>query len=131
MTRSFFRSPLVAVTACMLSLTPAGVAAQSAGDTITVTVANHNWLDMHVYLSQADGVLMPIGIVGSNETAELKMRRSLFSGTDVRLVADPIGGAGIYVSDPIAVGPDSFLELTLENAMPLSHLVIRPHRSES
>jgi hypothetical protein len=131
MFRSNRRTPLLAVAACILALGPATARAQEtqSRDSVTVTVANRNWLDMHIYLSQANSTLSPIAVVGANQTEELTLPRHLFDGTDVRLVADPIGGRGIYVSEEIAAGPDDELYLTLENALPLSFLSVRPRHS--
>jgi hypothetical protein len=130
MFRTNRRAPLLAVAACILALGPTAARAQDtqADDSVTVTVANRNWLDMHIYLSQANSTLSPLAVVGANQTEELSVPRHFFNGTDVRLVADPIGGNGIYVSDVIIASPGDELYLTLENALPLSFLSVRPHR---
>lgn len=90
-------------------------------------VANHNWLDVHVYVSREGGPLMPLGIVGSNQSVELAFPRgSLDMGGAIRVVADPIGGNGLYVSPEVVANADDAVVVTIENALPLSFTSVRP-----
>lgn len=94
-----------------------------------VRVTNNNWLDMHIYVSQEGGPLRSIGMVNSFQTAELKLPvGNSATWVPLRIVADPIGGSGIYVSPDILGGTGDEVLLTIANSLPLSWMTVR-HRS--
>lgn len=134
--QSLFK-PLAAAALLTLAAAP-GLAAQQrtqepqeAGNAVkegetVVRVENHNWLDMHIYVLRDDGMPQSLGVVASNQTAELTMPAgTLDTGASVRLIADPIGGNGIYVSPDIFGGRGDEVLLTIENALSLSFTSLR------
>ncbi|HZD04514.1 MAG TPA: hypothetical protein VE173_06340 [Longimicrobiales bacterium] len=95
----------------------------------TVEVKNHNWLDMHLYVDR-DGLLLPVGVVGSGQTAQLRLPLlATAAAGDVRLVAVPIGGNDYYVSPILFLEPGDVVNLDLEDALNFSWATVLP-RSE-
>lgn len=91
-----------------------------------VRVTNHNWLDMRLYLSRDGGPLESLGFVTSQAVGEFELpAATLLAGNGFRIVADPIGGRGVYVSPDLYVSPGTDLVITLENALNLSHASLR------
>ncbi|MEZ4417079.1 MAG: hypothetical protein R3E10_15105 [Gemmatimonadota bacterium] len=88
--------------------------------TAQVQVDNHNWLDMHIYLVR-DGILWPLGVVTglNHDTFELPSLATL-AGADLRLLADPIGGSGAYVSQSLVINPGDRVQMAIENNLDLS-----------
>ena len=88
-----------------------------------VAVANYNWSDMHLYLDR-DGYVTSLGVIGSMETRDFKLPTTSPAAMHMRIVADPIGGFGGYVSPSFAAWPDELVLVTLENALGQSTLVL-------
>jgi hypothetical protein len=89
-------------------------------------VTNESWLDMHVYVSRDGGLRRSIGVVGSFQSVELPLPvGALDPGARVRLVADPIGSSGVYVSPEIFAGAGDDVILTIRNSLPLSFLTVQ------
>jgi len=133
-TRSIFgASALVAAATALLPI--AGAAQVAARETehsepapLTVHVENHNWLDMHVYASRSGGPLRSLGMVTSMSSGTFRLPADLaMAGTDLRMVVDPIGGSGIYVSQPLLVNPGGEILVTVQNTLELSYTTLADH----
>lgn len=108
--------------------TPAGTTAEAVASLPdpTVIVANHNWLDVHVYASRRAGGRVSLGVVTSNTTREFELpSRFLAAGGDVHVIADPIGSVGRYVTPSIVADPGTNVIVTIENALNLSSASLR------
>jgi len=104
--------------------TPASVGA-------ALRIANHNWLDLHVYLSREGGPLQSLGMVTSHTTATFELpRESFLAGSALRVVADPIGGGPRYVSPELILSPGVDVHVAVENAIHLSSSTVRTRREE-
>lgn len=98
---------------------------RTVGPPIALTVQNDNFYDVHVY-AMRDGVYESMGMVLSFTTARFEIpERFTTAGADFRLLADPIGGSGVYVSDPILIAPGQGLKLTVQNALDLSTVIVQ------
>lgn len=105
--------------------TTAEVVASSLPDPMVI-VANHNWLDMHVYASRPTGGRVSLGVVTSNTTRTFELPAMfLDAGGDVHLIADPIGSRGRYVTPSIVANPGTNVIVTIENALNLSSASLR------
>lgn len=119
-----------ALAAAVGLLSPAmGVAQEMTQDTesslpedVPVRVENHNWLDMHVYAIQTGAPARSLGWVTAHSSKVFNLPGSVTqAGTDLRLLADPIGSRDVYVSDPVFADPQSEIVVTLEDALDLSN----------
>lgn len=87
----------------------------------TVTVANYNWLDMHVYIARAGGGRTSLGLVTSQQTRSFDLPRGFTSGaTDLRIIADPIGSRRSYVSPAFFPDPGVDFHVELQASLGLS-----------
>jgi hypothetical protein len=111
---------LVSAGACAPMAPAAGPTPSDRAQETTVTVANHNWSDMTIYL-EAGGMRHRLGTVTTGRTETFLMPRSAWlpSG-DVRLVADPIGSSEAYVTERILVNRGQEIEFTVQNHLAIS-----------
>ncbi len=125
---------LTTLAVVVFAAVPHALRAQQEADTPSprdeapvLRVHNSNWLDMHIYVSRPSGPLQSLGMVTTNSTMEFNLPESVMdANAGLRVVADPIGDTGIYVSPDILVGPGSDVVLELENALSLSHVSVEP-----
>jgi len=89
-------------------------------DIVTVHVTNYNFNDVNVFLL-AGGQRIRLGTVASQGDGEFKLPRWA-SGSDLRLVADPIGSNRAYVSDLIVAMPGQRVDFTVESRLPHSNV---------
>lgn len=89
-----------------------------------VVVHNRAFLDMHVYVVQS-GQVTSLGMVTGLTDATFALPRSFgdFS-QEIRLLADPIGGFGSYLSEPVIAHETDQIELTIENNLDLSNTIV-------
>lgn len=131
--RTIFRA-LSALAVVVSAAAPVPLRAQQESDKPAQTeqapmlkVTNNNWLDMHIYVSRPAGPLLSLGVVTTNSTMKFRLPEgAMDAGAGLRVVADPIGATGIYVSPDILVGPKSDVVLDLENTLALSHVSVEP-----
>jgi hypothetical protein len=87
----------------------------------TVTVANYNWLDVHVYIARATGGRTSLGLVTSQQTRSFDLPRGFTAGaTDIRIIADPIGSGRAYVSPAFFPEPGTDFHLEIQASLGLS-----------
>lgn len=136
MTKPTLVPTLVAAALVALAALPSALTAQEpaqldedrarSDERAVVRVTNHNWLDMHVYVIRDGGPRRSIGVVSSFQSAELAFPLgALDSATRVRVVADPIGARGVYVSPEVIASPADDVILTLQNSLPLSFMTVQ------
>ncbi len=100
-------------------------AAASLPDPVVI-VANHNWLDVHMYASRTAGGRVSLGVVTSNTTRKFELPdRFLDAGGDVYLIADPIGSLDRYVTPAVVAEPGTNVVVHIENALNLSSASLR------
>ncbi|MGD8321073.1 MAG: hypothetical protein PVJ02_11470 [Gemmatimonadota bacterium] len=92
----------------------------------TLQVENNNWMDVHVYLVQ-DGEPLSLGMVTGPGTTEFRLpMMATMAGSDVQLLVLPIGGNDDYLSPLLTVNPGDVVDLTVQNSLPLSSVVVSP-----
>ncbi len=101
------------------SETPAAVSQRT-----TVRVINDNWHDITVYAFRA-GYRRRLGTVTSFTSRVLTLPPTfLIRSDELRLIADPIGLRGAYVSEPLLVSAGDVVEWRLLNNIRLSNIFI-------
>ncbi len=123
-----FRAAFLTLTVAALVAVPA--AAQTAPEErsetprTTVRVINDNWNDITVYAVR-NGYRRLLGHVTSFSSRELTLPRTLLiPNNELRLIADPIGRRGVYVSEPLVVNAGDVVEWRLRNNIGLSNIFI-------
>lgn len=130
------RGRTVAAVATALVLPSAAAAQQSPKETesskpesVDVRVENNNWLDMHLYALTSGASARSLGVVSAHTSQVFHLPAAVtVAGTDLRVVADPIGTADIYVSDEVLADPESEIVVTLRASLPLSTTILTPRR---
>ena len=129
-----FRATFLALTVAALVAVPA--AAQTAPEErsetprTTVRVINDNWQDITVYAVR-NGYRRRLGTVTSFTSRVLTLPPTLLIPSDgLRLVADPIGRRGVYVTEPLVVNAGDVVEWRLRNNIRLSNIFIYRFRGE-
>ncbi len=100
-------------TACKTMSNRGGASAQ-ANETTTLRVVNQRFLDMNVFVLPQTGARLRLGTATGNSTSTLVIPSSAIFGTSqLRFVADPIGGPGASLSQSILVTPGDQVTLTI------------------
>jgi len=82
---------------------------------IPLEIANHNWLDVIVYVVR-DGQPTRVGIANASSSASFALpARLLGQGREIRLWGRPIGGTGGTLTETVVVQPGQWIEWTLES----------------
>ncbi|MEJ2218649.1 MAG: hypothetical protein P8099_18835 [Gemmatimonadota bacterium] len=92
-------------------------------DTATVEVRNGNWLNMNIYLVR-NGNRVRVGGVDSFDEATFELEAARLHGSDIRLLADPIGSPEYYLSPAIMVNPGQTVRLEIKNVLSLSTVAV-------
>jgi len=88
-------------------------------------VINANWSDVRIYLVRG-GLLLRLGSVTSQNSADFEIPADVLNeAASVTLVASPLGGRESFSTPLTGIRPGDELELTVENLLPHSHLVVR------
>ncbi len=135
-----FRAAFLTLTVAAIVAVPA-VAAQTASEgrsetpaavseRTTVRVVNDNWNDITVYAVRA-GFRRRLGTVTSLTSRVFTLPQMfLIPSDDLRLIADPIGSRGVYVSEVLVVDAGDVVEWRLWNNIGLSNIFIYRFRGE-
>ncbi|MGI9627144.1 MAG: hypothetical protein ACR2QM_09930 [Longimicrobiales bacterium] len=72
---------------------------------VRITVANHQWADMTVFV-ETNGYRKRLGLVSTGQETVFRFPSHRVSrGTTFRLIADPVGSTAVMVSEPIPIQP--------------------------
>lgn len=91
---------------------------------VRILVRNNNFADMAVW-AVGNGVPSRIGTVNGNSTGKFALNPSLYSATDFRVDATPIGGFGRASSGSLVVLRGQVIIFTIEPDLGLSHGIIQ------
>jgi hypothetical protein len=93
-------------------------------DDIPLQIANHNWLDITIYVLH-DGQPTRLGIADATSNASFTLpSRLLGQGRELRLIGRPIGGTGAVITETIVVQPGQYVEWTLESDLNRSAIAV-------
>ncbi len=134
-----FRAAFLTLTVAALVAVPAAAKTASeersetsaaVSDRTTVRVINDNWLDVTVYAVRG-GYRRRLGTVTSFASRVFTLPQAfLIPSDELRLIADPIGRRGTFVSEPLVVNPGDVVEWRLRNNLGLSNIFIYRFRGE-
>ena len=127
-----FRAAFLTLTVAALVAVPTAAAhtAPEERSETTVRVINDNWNDITVYAVR-NGYRRRLGTVTSFTSRVLTLPPTLLiPSDDLRLIADPIGSRGVYVSEPLVVTAGDVVEWRLRNNIRLSNIFIYRFRVE-
>ena len=81
---------------------------------IALSVTNHNYLDVVIYVLH-DGQQTRVGTVTGSSSQQFYLRpRLLGMGREIRLLGHPIGGQTTARTETLVVQPGQYIEWTLE-----------------
>lgn len=87
---------------------------------IPVHVQNHNWEDVVIYAVR-NSTRSRLGQVTSMSTVSFVIPRAFMgTGSDIRLLADPIGSSRTFLTDALLLSPGVQIDLYIENHLPAS-----------
>jgi len=87
---------------------------------VPLEIANHNWLDVTIYVVR-DGQPMRVGIANASSSASFTLPAHLLGqGRELRLWGRPIGGTGGALTETVVVQPGQWIGWTLESDLSLS-----------
>ena len=134
------KTTIMALALVLLTL-PAGLAGQSgrsAGATpprdthavappsrIQVHVKNDGWLDISVY-AVVSGSPSYLGRVTGLSEGTFYVPDDWQATGDVRLLADPLGGFGHYLTEPLRLSPGDMVDLRVADDLRFSTYSLRP-----
>ncbi len=127
-----FRAAFLTLTMAALLAVPAATAqtAPEERSETTVRVINNNWDDVTVYATR-DGYRHRLGKLTSFTSRVFTLPPAFLVQTDeLRLIADPIGRRGAFVSEPLLVNAGDVVEWRLLNNIRLSNIFIYRFRVE-
>lgn len=77
-------------------------------------VENQGFLDMNIYLVTSGGARIRLGTANGNSSTNMRIPPThVFGGTEIRFLADPIGGNRTPVSHGITVFPGDTVKLII------------------
>ncbi|MFN2419830.1 MAG: hypothetical protein ABR527_00370 [Gemmatimonadota bacterium] len=96
----------------------------TASEPPVIRVINRNWADMRVYLAR-DGARALLGFVTTGSTTTFPAPRDLTGAAgELRLVADPVGSALVFRSEPFRLDPGRVVEWTIRVRPAYSSIVV-------
>ena len=91
----------------------------------TVTVTNHNWLDVKVYVVRGSSKFR-LGTVTSLTTARLRLPGAIASGgSDFRLRVELIGSSESYTTEILLFDRGDHVDWVINSHLSMSHYSIR------
>ena len=133
MRRFCVRSLLIAGIATSASLGGCGLAHRArtaAGgpaeyrEPIPLQVRNENYLDMNISVV-SHGVARRVGTVSGNSNGAFSIDPSTVVGTDITILATPIGGSGRASSGSLSVAEGQHIEFRIGSVLRQSAAVVR------
>jgi hypothetical protein len=91
---------------------------------VTVTVVNHHALNVTVF-NVAQGRRDRLGEVTAAATASFKLHARRLPGSELQLLADPIGSSRPVTSELVHVSAGDVVQWMLESDLARSHIQIR------
>ena len=101
-----------------------GSAPEDETDVVTVTVVNHNQLNVVVF-NVAQGRRDRLGEVTAVATASFRLHTRRLPASEVQLLADPIGSPRTVTSELLHVAAGDEVRWILETDLARSHVEIR------
>jgi len=113
---------LIAGSAC--NMVQRGSGAEDETDVVAVTVVNHHSLNVTVF-NVVRGRRDRLGEVTAASSASFRLHLRRLNGSEVQLLADPIGSSRTVRSDVLHVSAGDVVQWVLESDLARSHIEIR------
>ena len=114
---------VAANTGCATNGYPGLEETSSERQPIVLRVNNNNWHDMRVYVVSESGNSRRVGMVTGMGSAVFRLRAPIASGR-TQILLRPIGTRATFVTNTVLVSPGATAELTVQNQLALSQLII-------
>jgi len=85
-------------------------------------IVNNNSMDANVYLV-SQGMTQLLDLVPGLGPEDVNLPTTLGPGTEFRILVDPIGSTGAYLSDPLFFAKGDDYKLTIGNSLVFSSLM--------
>jgi len=118
---------IAALTGCAGHKTPPTeeVTAFSGGETVTLDVNNHNWLDVVIYVVHSGQRTRVATVVATGSASVVVPNHALRnSGGQIRLLVHAIGNPKTFMSETIVARPGMTIDWTLESDLKRSSLAV-------
>jgi hypothetical protein len=90
-----------------------------------MTVRNDNWLDVVIYAVHGTSRVR-VGTVAGSSTQTFRLTSETANGaTPLQILADPIGSASKYITEPVTLSRGQRLELQVGSTISISTFAIR------
>lgn len=118
--RTLAAALMLLTAACAPGATADAPASRPAAPASVVTVTNHNWSTVNVFLLSG-GIRHRLGTVTSQRTEQFTIPRSAIRPDGgVRLLVDPVGGAPEFVTDAFRVTPGQVVRFDVQQRLAVS-----------
>ena len=98
---------------------------------IPVHVQNHNWADIVIYAVR-NSTRTRLGQVTSMSTVSFVIPAGFMgTGSDIRLLADPIGSSATFITDALLLSPGVEIDFYIENHLPASSWTVGMFEEET
>jgi hypothetical protein len=102
-----------------------GEAPSPLADGFELTLNNRHWLDINVFV-QHDGEASRVTTVTASSSQSLILPMWLLGESRiVRIIAEPVGEEGSYVTDQLRVDPGQSVELNVESVLSKSNYSVQ------
>ena len=114
---------LAVAAACRATEVPPAGEAAPADEDAFVRIVNRNWADVRIYADRG-GARSLLGAVTTGRTETFRVPPELVGSGDLRLIADPVGAAVEFASEPFLPSEGRTAEWTIQNLPQNSTLII-------
>jgi hypothetical protein len=102
-----------------------GGAPSPLADGFELTLNNHHWLDINVFVLH-DGEASRVTTVTASSSQSLILPLWMLGESKiVRIIAEPVGEAGSYTTDQLRVDPGQSVELNVESVLSRSNYSVQ------
>jgi hypothetical protein len=102
-----------------------GGAPSPLADGFELTLNNHHWLDINVFVLH-DGEASRVTTVTASSSQSLILPLWMLGESKiVRIIAEPVGEAGSYATDQLRVDPGQSVELNVESVLSKSNYSVQ------
>jgi len=98
--------------------------APMADEPVTLSVTNHNWLDVVIYVLSGSERIRMITVTAAGAGGIVVPPRALQHNGEIRLLVHAVGNPTTFTSETIVAKPGSTVEWTIESELRRSSLAV-------
>ncbi|MEO5588900.1 MAG: hypothetical protein ABIS03_04880 [Gemmatimonadaceae bacterium] len=95
-----------------------------AAEPVTLSVTNHNWLDVVIYVVNSSEKIRVATVTAAGSGEVIVPRRALRHGGQIRLLVHAVGNPVTFTSEAIVAKPGSTVEWTIESDLHRSSVAV-------